>query len=63
MQNWMRSAMLAGAVTFGLGPAIARAQTEPAPGTRADRQEDRQELRQLRKKIRLDQERLRADIQ
>jgi uncharacterized protein HemX len=57
--------ILWGTLVAGAGPAITWAQnpqpSEPPPGTRADRLEDRQEYRQLEQKIRLDRERLRAD--
>ena len=65
-QKRLISAILWGALIAGTAPAVAWAQnpppTEPKPGTRADRREDRQEYNRLEEKIRQDREKLRADI-
>ncbi len=67
IQSWVLSAILTVAVAAGIASRIVPGQSaqdanEPRPGTRADLREDREEARRLRKQIRLDRERLEADI-
>ncbi len=65
IRKWLFSATLAGTLAAGTGVAFtARAQNappEPNAGTKADRQEDRQEIRALRAKIHQERMKLKAD--
>jgi hypothetical protein len=62
-RNWLMAGCLLGAFACA-GAPVARAQgrVEPAPGTRADRREDRRELQILKQRIQQDQYRLRTDL-
>ena len=63
-QRWLLSATLAGALIAGVGALSSRAQNpnEPPPGSRADKSEDRREIKQLRFQVHEDQQRLEADL-
>jgi uncharacterized protein involved in exopolysaccharide biosynthesis len=54
-----------GTLVMGMGAAVAYAQNPngPAPGTRADKMEDRQDAQQLHQQILADQQRLQSDTQ
>ena len=62
-KRWLISAVLAGILTAGIGATSSRAQNpnEPPPGSRADKREDRREVRQLQIQVREDEQRLDAD--
>ena len=72
IRNWLVSAFLLAALAFVSAPGAQaqyrrypldrRSFYEPRPGTRADRLQDRQQLRILQDRIRRDKEQLRADI-
>lgn len=64
-RKWFLSATLAGTLVMGTGAAVAYAQnpSEPLPGTRTDKIEDKQDAQQLHQQILADQQKLQSDAQ
>ncbi len=65
--KWLLSATLVSVFFLGAGLLALRGQNppepnEPRPGTAADRAEDKQQAQALHERIRLDRERLQADV-